>query len=309
MESNMTSGVVLVTGAAGGSQGQTGRQVSELLLARGVSVRAFVRRIDHRSERLRALGAEVIEGDFLDYHSVARAAQGVSSVYFAYPVQEGLLEASAIMADAARKAGVTRLIDMVMLVSSPDAPTPRMRENYLSERIFEWAGIGAAHVRATLFYENIRALTRATIARDGSILLPWGSESTLVPLVSAQDVAGVAVGLLTSPSLSPGTSFPVIGDVLTLRDILATFQQVLGRSVRYQEVPDKAWADVALSHGFNQHAVEHLSKLWQALRAGTGTYEIPDTILKLAGKSPKTFEEFLQEQKDAFQPQLASASA
>jgi len=110
--------VVLVTGAAGGTQGQTGRHVSKMLLARGVSVRAFVRRIDERSNRLRALGAEVVEGDFHDYRSVEHALRGVSSVYFAYPVQAGLLEATAIMADAARRAGVARLIDMVMLVSS-----------------------------------------------------------------------------------------------------------------------------------------------------------------------------------------------
>ena len=93
----------------------------------------------------------MVEGDFLDFHSVERTVRGVSSVYFAYPVQAGLLDATAIMADAARKAGVTRLIDMVMLISSPDAPTPRMRQNYLSEQIFEWAGVGAAHVRATVF--------------------------------------------------------------------------------------------------------------------------------------------------------------
>jgi uncharacterized protein YbjT (DUF2867 family) len=198
---------------------------------------------------------------------------------------------------------------MVMLVSSPDAPTPRMRENYLSERIFEWAEIGAAHVRATVFYENLRALTAATIARDGSILLPWGSESSIVPLVSAEDVARVAVGVLTSPSLTSGSSFPVIGDVLTLGDIVATFERVLGRSVRYQEIPDQAWADAALSRGFNRHAVEHLSKLWQAIRSGTRTYEVPDTILKLAGKSPKRFEEFLQQQKDAFEPQPSTANA
>jgi uncharacterized protein YbjT (DUF2867 family) len=305
----MAGGVVLVTGAAGGTQGQTGRHVSELLLAKGVAVRAFVRKIDDRSELLRSLGADVIEGDFLDYHSVERATQGVSTVYFAYPVQEGLLEATTIMADAARKADVTRLIDLVMLVSSPDAPTPRMRENYLSERIFEWAGIGAAHVRATVFYENMRALTAATIARDGSILLPWGSESTVVPLVSAEDVARVAVGVLTSPSLTPGSSFPVIGDILTLRDIIATFERVLGRNVRYQEVPDKAWADVALSRGFNQHAVEHLSKLWQAIRTSTLSYEVPDTIFKLTGESPKTFEGFLREQKDVFTPRPAAAGA
>jgi uncharacterized protein YbjT (DUF2867 family) len=302
----MGDGLVLVTGAAGGTQGQSGRHVTELL-ARGTPVRAFVRTIDDRAERLRALGAELTVGDFLDYHSVERAVAGVSAVYFAYPVQEGLLEATAIMADAARKAGVTRLVDMVMLISSPDAPTPRMRENHLSERIFEWAGVGVAHVRATVFYENMRALTAATIARDGSIFLPWGSERTVVPLVSAEDVARVAVGALTHPAVTPGTSYPVIGEVLSLRDIVATFERVLGRDVRYQEIPDKVWADVALSRGFNAHAVDHLSKLWQSIRSQMRQYEVPDTILRLGGRNPKTFDEFVREQQQAFTLQPATA--
>jgi uncharacterized protein YbjT (DUF2867 family) len=202
----MSNQLVLVTGAAGGQQGQTGRHVSELLLARGVPVRAFIHQIDERSDRLRTLGAEVVEGDFLDFHSVERAVRGVSTVYFAYPVQAGLLDATAIMADAARKAGVTRLIDMVMLISSPDAPTPRMRQNYLSEQIFEWAGIGAAHVRATVFYENVRALTGSSLAKDGTILLPWGSDGTIIPLVSGEDVARVAAGGADRP-LGPPRQF------------------------------------------------------------------------------------------------------
>jgi uncharacterized protein YbjT (DUF2867 family) len=305
----MSDGTILVTGAAGGLQGQTGRRVSELLLAKGAKVRAFVRTIDERAERLRALGADVVVGDFLDYQSVERAVAGVSTVYFAYPVQEGLLQASAIMADAARKAGVTRLIDMVMLVSAPDAPTPRMRENYLSERIFEWAGIGASHVRATVFYENVLALTAATIARDGTVYLPWGSDATVVPLVSATDVARVAVGALTSPSIAPGSSYPVIGDVLTLRDIIAIFKRVLGREVRYQEIPDQAWADAALGRGFNHHAVEHLSKLWQSIRTQTRPFEVTDTILNLGGEKPQAFEEFVREHRNAFTAQPAPEDA
>jgi len=297
----MSQRLVLVTGAAGGTQGQTGRHVSELLLAQGVAVRAFVRRLDERARHLSALGAEVVEGDFLDYKSVERALRGVSTVYFAYPVQAGLLEATAIMADAARKAGVTRLIDLVMLISSPDAPTPRMRENYLSERIFEWAGIGAAHVRATVFYENVRALSAATIARDGSILLPWGSVDTLVPLVSAEDVARVVAGALTSTTIEAGSSHAVIGEVLALRDIVAAFERVLGRAVRYKEIPDQAWRDGALARGFNAHAVEHLSKLWQAIRSAPRSTEVPDTIDRLGGRKPKRFDEFVREQRAAFE--------
>lgn len=305
----MTKGIVLVTGAAGGSQGQTGRHVSELLLKKGVAVRALVRRIDARSKYLRSLGADVIVGDFLDYHSVEQAVQGVSAVYFAYPVQEGLLQATTIMADVARKAGVSRLIDLVMLVASPDAPTPRMRENYLSERIFEWAGIGAVHIRAAIFYENIRTLTANTITRDGSILLPWGSEDTIIPLVSAEDIAHVAAELLSTPSLVSGSSFQMIGDILALRDIVATFERVLDRKVQYHEVSDKVWSDTALSQGFNQHAVEHLSNLWRAIRKNVRTYDMPDTIHRYTGKNPKTFKKFLQEQKAAFEPHSVIADA
>jgi len=182
----MSDQMVLVTGAAGGRQGKTGRHVTAMLLERGIRVRAFVHRIDDRSEHLRALGAEVIEGDFLDILSVQRAVRDVSSIYFAYPVQDGLLDATAIIAIAAHDAGITRLINLVMLRSAPDAPTPRMRQNYLSEQVFNWAAIGAAHARATVFYENLRALVTTSLAAQGTIRLPWGSDKTVVPLVAAR---------------------------------------------------------------------------------------------------------------------------
>src|ERR1700747_2308415 len=101
---------ILVTSAAGRLQGKTVRHVSEMLLARGVPVRSFVRKLDERSERLRALGAEIFEGDFLDIRSVQLAVEGIGAIYFAYPVQDGLMDATAIMALAAREAKVTRLV-------------------------------------------------------------------------------------------------------------------------------------------------------------------------------------------------------
>jgi uncharacterized protein YbjT (DUF2867 family) len=61
-------GFVLVTGAAGSRPGSTGRWVAELLLDRGVPVRAFARTQDHRAEQLRQLGAEVVAEDL---HEIA----------------------------------------------------------------------------------------------------------------------------------------------------------------------------------------------------------------------------------------------
>jgi uncharacterized protein YbjT (DUF2867 family) len=292
---------VLVTSAAGGRQGKTGRHVSEMLLKRGIPVRAFVHQIDERSESLRALGAEIFEGDFLDVRSVQRAVKGTSAVYFAYPVQDGLLDASAAMALAAREAGISRLVNLVMLQSSVDAPTPRMRQNYLSEQVFEWAGIGAVHVRATVFYENLGSQVRQSLPAQGAVRLPWGKETTVLPLVAAEDVARVAVGLLTSPSLPANAAYPVIGSVISLKDIIATFGRVMGKSVRYEETTDDEWRNDAIARGYNAHALAHLSALWKALRAAgldpdRARFAVTDTIEKLGGARPKTFEEFVREQ-------------
>lgn len=301
---------VLVTSAAGGKGGKTGRRVAEMLLERGVPVRAFVRTVDERSDQLKALGAEIFEGDFLDVRSVKRAVQGVSSVYFAYPVQDGLLGATGAMAVAAREEGITRVVNLVMLQSSVDAPTPRMRENYLSEQIFEWAGVGVVHVRAAVFYENLGSLVRRSIPEQGAIRLPWGKESTVLPLVAGEDVARVSVGLLTSPSLTAGTTYRVLGAPISLKEIIASFGRVLGRDIGYEEITDDQWRSDALARGYNQHAIEHLSSLWKALRAAgvssdTARFAVTDTIEKIGGAKPTPFEAFVRQG----QSELAAKSA
>ena len=118
-----------------------------------------------------------------------------------------------------------------MLQSSPDAPTPRMRQNYLSEQVFEWAGVGVAHIRATIFYENVAALVRQSLPAQGAIRLPWGGENTVLPLVAGEDVARVAVGLLTGPQPAAGSIVRMIGATMSLKEIVATFASVLARKV------------------------------------------------------------------------------
>ena len=291
---------ILVTSAAGGRQGKTGRHVSEMLLARGIPVRAFVRQIDDRSERLRALGAEIVQGDFLDIRSVQRAAQGTSAVYFAYPVQDGLMDATAAMALAAREAGISRLVNLVMLQSSPDAPTPRMRQNYLSEQVFEWAGIGVVHIRATVFYENLAAMVRQSLPAQGAVRLPWDSENTVLPLVAGEDVGRVAAGLLVRPELKAGTAVRLIGTTISLKEIIATFAREFGRDVRYEEISDEEWRRDALARGYNTHAVEHLSSLWRAIRGAAidpkdPRYAVTGAIEEIGGLKPKTFAAFVRE--------------
>jgi NAD(P)H dehydrogenase (quinone) len=76
----MTTAVrpILVTGATG-RIGGTGRHVPAELLKRGLPVRALVRRLDERSEALRAMGIQIAVGNFADYASLLSALEGVEA--------------------------------------------------------------------------------------------------------------------------------------------------------------------------------------------------------------------------------------
>ena len=131
---------ILVTGAAGGTQGSTGNRLTRLLREKGVPVRAFVHKVDERSDVLLEMGAEVFAGDLVNIQSVREALKDIESVYFCYPVQADLLEATAILAQAAKEEDVKFIFHLSSGSSSDHSPSPWGRKAWLSEQILEWFG-------------------------------------------------------------------------------------------------------------------------------------------------------------------------
>jgi uncharacterized protein YbjT (DUF2867 family) len=161
-----------------------------------------------------------------------------------------------------------------------------------------------------VFYENVAALVRQSLPAQGAIRLPWGGENTVLPLVAGEDVARVAAGLLTGPTLVPGTAYPLIGATISLKEIIATFGRVLAKDIRYEEISDEEWKAFAASRGYNEHAIAHLSSLWKALRSAAidpadARYKVSETIESIGGARPKSFESFVREDQSEL---LARAS-
>jgi len=169
------SHAILVTGAAGGQQGSTGRTIATLLLEQGSAVRAFVHKLDARSDELRKKGAEIIEGDLLNPASVQAAMKDVKRAYFTYPVTDGLLEAATIFATSAQNAGVELVVNNSQFQGTPDdplfrdlehAPSFRNLQHRLADRLFDWAQVGAIHLQTPPYYENVRALVSRSVAEQ-----------------------------------------------------------------------------------------------------------------------------------------------
>jgi uncharacterized protein YbjT (DUF2867 family) len=293
---------ILITGAAGGAQGSTGRLVTGLLLQQGICVRAFVHKLDARSEELRQLGAEIVQGDLLNPQSVQAAMSSVKRAFFTYPVADGLLEATTIFAATARDAGLELVVNNSQFQSTPDdaafrdlqrVPSFRNLQHRLADRIFDWAQVGAVHIQAPPYYENVRALVSRTVAEQNAAFLPWGDEKTVIPLASAEDISRVAATLLASPGLPAQNVYPLVNEAPTVREIFETLGRVMGHSVRYVEITDEQWAE-AVKARINPHALDHLTHLWQYYRKGSALSQATNTVRSVTGRNPQTLEEFFR---------------
>jgi uncharacterized protein YbjT (DUF2867 family) len=293
---------ILVTGAAGGAQGSTGQQVASLLREQGIPVRALVHKLDSRSDVLRKQGAEVIEGDLLQPASVQAALRNVKRAYFTYPVADGLLVAATVFAAAARKAGLELVVNNSQFQGMPDdpafrdlqhAPSFRNLQHRLADRIFDWAQVGAAHLQAPPYYENVRALVSRSVAEQSTVFLPWGEQDTVVPLVGAEDVSRVAATLLANPGVPSQNAFPLVGETPSVRKLIESLAKAIARPVRYVAITDDQWAD-AVKERINPHALDHLTHLWQYFRKGEEQFQATDTIRTVTGRNPQTLEEFFK---------------
>lgn len=278
---------ILVTGAAGGRQGSTGRHVTRMLLERGQAVRAFVRTDDARAAELRAMGAEVVVGDLREITSVIPAVRGVRRAFFTYPVTDGMLDATAVFAAAARQEGLERVVDVSQLAADPGAGTPHMRRHWVSEQVFDRAGVGAVHLRAAVFFENLAVLADAS---DGRTLeLPFGSAETTLPLIAGTDVARVATGLLTGPDGEMDPVCRLTGEVMTIGEAARAF------GLAYADQDPRRWRQRATALYGDATVVEHLSHLWELFRAiggGHELYQVTEAIERIGGRPPRTLHDF-----------------
>ena len=284
---------ILVTGASGGRQGSTGAHLVDLLLDRGLPVRAFVHVDDERAAGLRGRGVEVVVGDLREIADTGPAFRGVRRAFFTYPVTRGLVDATGAFAVAAREAGVERVVAVSQLGSGPDAGTPHMRQHWVAEQVLDRFEVGATHLRAGVFFENLAVVARAAGRRQ--LALPLGPPETVLPLVAALDVARVAAGLLAEP----GPVDPVYwltGQVLAIGEVAAAFSAALGREVPYVDLDRERWRAAAADVYRDDRAVEHLDALWALFRrigSGHELYQVTEVVERVGGQPPRTLAEHL----------------
>ncbi|WP_119302317.1 NmrA family NAD(P)-binding protein [Dongia deserti] len=291
------NGPILVTGAAG-DLGGIGRNLTAMLLDKGHKVRALVRREDERSEALRRLGAEVVQGDLTDLGSMHRATEGCARIYFGMSVSPAYLEATVNTAAVARHHGVQAFVNMSQMTVTSMSITkttdsPQHKLHWLAEQALAWSGLPVVTVRPTVFLEGFfLRLAAAGVRERNELALPLGNGKTSP--ISAVDVARAVSVILDDPAPHIGQIYNLTGfESADLDHYARVFSEVLGRTIRYRSVPLAEWTDGLRVAGVPTHVINHLSVMGD-LHA-QGRYDrMTDDLLRLTGRTATTARDFVK---------------
>ena len=291
---------ILVTGATG----KTGGQVAAQLLAAGYPVRAYVRREDQRSEKLKVAGAEIALGDLADPQALSGAMRGVQRGYFLPPIDPYMIQSASAFAVAAHEARLESMVVLSQWLANPAHPALATRQHWLADRLFAMLPDTALTIVNPGFFADLPYMILLKYAAHLGVLPFPGRGSGKNAPPSVDDIARVAVGALTDPASHAGKRYRPTGpDMLSVTEMAQIMGKVLGRTVRHVQLPLWMFYKAARMDGIDRFLLSQLAAFMQDHDRGAFEMGGPTShVLDVTGRPPESFEVITR--RHAAQPQV-----
>lgn len=278
------SNTILVTGATG----NVGSQVVQQLIASGVTPRVAVRSTN-RADSLKKAGAEPVEMDLDRPETVQSALTGVDKVFLVSPFVPNMVELTAILIEAAKRANVQQIVKLSALAQPGIALSKWHSE---MEKAIASSGISFTFLRPNGFMQNFINAMAETIKSDNAFYLNAGEGK--VSFVDTRDIASVAVAALVT-SGHEGQSYIITGSkALSHAESASILSQVLGRTINYVDVPEDVVRQGMQGARMPEPTVNALLELYASYKAGQAATVSP-VVEQVTGKQPISFEQFAKD--------------
>lgn len=273
-----------------GATGNVGSQVVRELEARDASVRAFVRDSDRAAEKL-GVGVEIVPGDLSDAASVRRAMVDVDRVFLACANDPRQVEYETNAIDAAREAGVRRIVKLSALGAEVGSSVAFWDWHGLIEEHLQSSRIPAVVLRPAFNMANLLGSAEG-VRHAGSLFAP--ADGASIAMIDPTDVAMVAAVALTEDR-HDGRTYTLTGpEAITFEHVAEELSAVAGRRVQFVSVPDEAARQTLVGTGIPEFAAGQIVAVFGFLRQGAQD-RTTDTVRALTGRKPRGFGDFARD--------------
>lgn len=257
-----------------------GRQVLGSVLAHGAPVRVIARDPTRLPAATRAR-VDVVEGSHGDAAAVDRAFAGADAVFWLVPpdpraasVEAAYVDFTRPACEAIRTHGVRRVVDVSALGrGTPQAAHAGLVTASLAmDDLIAGTGVECRALTMPSFMDNLLRQASA-IKTQGAFFGPIAGGRKL-PACATRDIAAAASGLLLDASWTGQGHVAVLGpEDLSFDDMAATMSEVLGRPVRYQQIPFEAYRAQFLELGMSEAMAQGMTDMAAAKNAGLDNAE------------------------------------
>jgi uncharacterized protein YbjT (DUF2867 family) len=282
---------VLVTGATG----TVGAHVVRALGERGVAARALVRDRE-KASRLLGEDVELAVGDFADRGSIERALRGIDRLFLACGNVPGQVEHERAAIDAAKAAGVARVVKLSGPRAAVDSSLLFERWHGEIERHLLGSGLPWVLLRPSAYMTNLLA-NAETVTQTGRLFAPAGAAA--ITYVDPRDVAAAAAAALAEDG-HEGSTYTLTGpEAITYERIADALSAATDRSIEYVDVPDAAARHAMLEAGLPALMADTIVDVFATQRAGSMA-RTTDAVKALTGREPRAFAQFARDHAALF---------
>ena len=250
-----------------GATGRQGGAVARHLVADGWSVRGLTRSADSPKARaLAAAGVEVVEADMTDRVSLDRAFAGAYGVFSVQnPMLSGFdgeVQQGKNVADAAKAAGVQHVVYGAAGVGERTG-IPSWDTKVAVAEHMRGLNLPLTVLRPEAFLELMTDPAYYPQVAVWHVMPKLMGEERVVPWLAVDDVGAIAARVFADPGRFVGADIPLAGDIKTIAECRAIWEDVKGR--RPRSFPMPAW----LFQRIAGHAGKDLPVMWRWLRTGS----------------------------------------
>jgi uncharacterized protein YbjT (DUF2867 family) len=279
---------VLVFGATGNIGGSAARE----LLRRGWRVRAVTRNpAGEKARALAARGAEVVQADMEDSASLAGAFDGIERVFsvqnWTSSGVDGERRQAMRVAAAARDAQVKHLVYGSAGEGEPNSGIAHFDGKLESEAYMRSLGLPLTVVRPGPFMELLtdkQFLPPLGIWGAGARVMGWDTPS---PWIAVRDLGVAIANIFEAPDRWIGCEISLFGDVKSLGECRAIFEQVDGKKPFRLPLPLWLFGRMAGEEMIHMwrwlvecHARRGVDDLWQTVEA---SHDLCPDLLDVSG--------------------------